>query len=181
MDSQSLTLDIDFNVNKSLIHPLTGGTGRKFALGDVADKRGKNPHLLMEKINMGGRLPRGAYLSKEPVADIFFNALKEALTTAGFGLDENEPDLVLGASIERLNYSVMMGFARCMLQGLLQVDLTLMDVKEQSQVWQGSFVAQAGVGTGDVVLEVFYALLDNILGKICSDKALQEALAASTP
>ncbi|MDI6797439.1 MAG: hypothetical protein QMD09_10860 [Desulfatibacillaceae bacterium] len=181
MDAQSLTLDIDFVVNRSRILPVSGSVGRKFTLGAVVDNRGKDPHLIMEKINMGGRLPRGAYLSQEPVAGIFFNALKDALLTAGFALEEKAPDLVLGASIEKLNYSVMMGFARCMLQGLMQVDLKLVNVKEQVQIWQGSFVAQAGAGTGDVVLEVFYALLDNILQKICSDKALQEALAANTP
>ena len=179
MDSQSLTLDIDFNLDKSRIHPVPGSPGRRFALGAVMDKRGKNPQLLMEKINMGGRLPRGAYLSKEPLAGIFLKALKEALTAAGFAIDEKAPELLLDASILRLDYSVMMGFARCMLQGLLDVELTLTDVKEQGQIWQGSFIAQTGAGTGDVVPEVFYALLGSVLEKICSDTSFQQALAKS--
>jgi hypothetical protein len=178
MDSQSLTLDIAFNVNKSRISTFQEGLCRKFALGEVLDKRGKNPHLLMEKINMGGRLPRGAYLSKEPVAAIFSRALENALLTAGFCPDNKASDLVLTASVARLDHAVMMGFARCMLQGTLQVDLALEDVKGQSQIWQGSFAAQAGAGTGDVVLDVFYALLDGVLEKICNDRGLQKALAA---
>jgi len=67
------------------------------AVGKIADERGREPDLLMNKINGYGQKTSGAYLAEKPVAEIVEDSVREALSSAGYRVDNpNAPKLLKG-------------------------------------------------------------------------------------
>ncbi len=123
----------------------------------------------MRKLRLGGSVPTGDYMAEKPVADIIKDALGQAL--GNHARTEPEGCPVLGGKLTFLDFSVVMGFQKCLLKGSMEMEFSLSDGKGEQSVWEGVIQGNGGAGTGDLVETVFNGALNDILNKLLSDKA----------
>ncbi len=157
------TVSIEYRIPRDRILHVREG-GRRIRLGSVTDARGGDPCRLMPK-NVGGGMPSGSYVTDRPVAEILARALDEALAVSG-AAGAGPDALELSATITAFEFSVMVGFARCMLRGRLAADVALKDPRTGEIVFSSFVEGNGHAGVGALVREALASTMDDFLVKL---------------
>ncbi len=167
----SETITLSYRVPAQRIPRIKAGTQGSAFVASSVDLRPGDPCLLMEKITMGGGAASGVYLAPEPVSRIVDNAVTQALEAAGLDNAGEASTLHISIEITSLDFTVMVGFARCLLRGELRAAVHLVDSTTGDTVWQGVCQGVGRGGTGNLVPAVFTDLLDDFVVNLLAGPA----------
>ena len=157
------TIRMNYSVKSDRIAPRSLAAARSVCLAQVLDLRKQGPCHVMKKISLSGGPATGNYLSDQPVADILYKAVTQALELAGIAKSSGEMDLSLSLEIEALDFSVMVGFAQCVLKGNIQVKVAVTEASSGKIVWEGLCEGTGRTGNGQLVHVAFTAALDDFI------------------
>lgn len=161
-------INIEYKVPKGLIHQMASGSPRSVSIKEVLDLRGKDPRFIMNKLTLAGGPASGAYMAQKPVCEILNKAIFQAFELAGGKNQGKTPDLFMSAKLVSMDFAVMVGFAKCMLKGVIKMEVALTAPDTKDRVWEGTIEGVGRCGAGDLVQEVFSTALDDFILKLLS-------------
>jgi len=150
-------------------------------VGKIVDERGQEPDLLMHKINGYGQKTSGAYLAEKPVAEIIEDSVREALSSAGYRVDDqNAPRLIKGRLMS-LDFEPITSVFTATLNAKLMVEFTVTDQQTQQNIWKeivtGLGSQKSGSAFGeDYIRPAFKQAMDDLLRKLVSSDSFKAAL-----
>src|SRR5712671_684067 len=143
------------------------------AVGKIADERGREPDLLMNKINGYGQKTSGAYLAEKPVAEIVEGSVREALSSAGYRVDNPNAPKLLKGRLMSLDFEPIASVFTVTLNTKLVVEFTVSDQQTQQILWK-EFVTGLGsqksgsMMSEDYIRPAFKLAMDDLLRKLVS-------------
>ncbi len=151
------------------------------AVGSIVDERGRQPDLLMNKMNAYGQKTSGAYLSEKPVAEILQDSIREALASSGYRVEnENSPKLLTGR-LMTLDFEPIMGMFGATLNTRLIVEFSLLDQQTKQVVWREVVTGFGSQRSGsmfgeDYIRPAFKQAMDDMLRKLVGSDTFRAAL-----
>ena len=131
----------------------------------------KDGLVLMQKQNEYGNTT-GAYVTTNPVAEIFGDGLEATLKQNGFESANGMP-YVLESTIQGFDYQTIAGFWQATFIPKVTVRFELVNQTNQLPVWHDTFIgqdrAQTPIGTGQFVADSFSRACDDVIQQLVSD------------
>jgi hypothetical protein len=151
------------------------------AVGKIADERGREPCLLMNKINAYGQKTSGAYLAEKPIAEIIEDSVRRGLSSAGYRVDNPDAPKLLNGRVMTLDFEPIMGMFTTTLNAKIVVEFTLMDRQTQQPVWKEIVTGLGSQKSGsifgeDYIRPAFKQAMDDLLRKLIGSDSFKAAL-----
>jgi ABC-type uncharacterized transport system auxiliary subunit len=155
------------------------GTQKKAALtvGDFTDSRlVQDKYVLLQKANGFGQTTSGAYVTKEPVADILKEGLAEALQKNGFATN-NAVQYELHGDLQSFGGDVIQGFWSSTAKAEITVRFELIRTDSGQSVWHDTFKGQTTekfqMGGADFFAELFAEAGTDLAKNLIADKTFR--------
>lgn len=117
-------------------------------VGDIIDRRGEDPRLIIHKTNTYSMTTTGGYLAERPISTIVQNALTQGLTQIGYRTNDKAAYTITG-TLNSIDQKNIMGMVQSTF--IITVNINLRVANENGQtIWQDNFL-----GTGRVVVLLF--------------------------
>jgi ABC-type uncharacterized transport system auxiliary subunit len=166
-------------VNFSPVVLASLGAQKKAALtvGDFTDSRlVEDKYVLLQKANGFGQTTSGAYVTKEPVADILKEGLAEALQKNGF-VTNNAAQYELRGNLQSFGGDAIQGFWSSTVKAEITVRFELIKVDSGQPVWHDTFSGQTTKkfvsGGADFCAEVFADAGTDLAKNLIEDKTFR--------
>lgn len=173
-------------VSATASKPLDQSPTAKLVVGQVEDSRPVSDKLVLtQKYNGYGQRTSGAYIAKEPVADIFKQGLEKVLENNRFTKATNQTTLEITAKIQEFDHDVITGFWTATVKPKLSVRFELFDKSSGASVWHDTFVGRATLetawGTGAFLVQTFDKACDDVYLQLISDNSFRALMVNPTP
>lgn len=168
----SRILNIDYKIPYKGIQAVKPKSMAAVRVGDIRDLRQKDPRHLMDKLKMSGAPASGAYILDRPLSDLVGQALTRAFSEFSDRDENADPDLILSADIQSVDFAVMVGFAGCLLKGSISLAVRLDRPDDGGLVWKGVVNGAGRSGKGELTSVVFSAALDDAVISLFQNPAL---------
>lgn len=160
-------------------NPLTAGEKPGIAVGKFTDRRPVADHtVVMHKVNGYGQRTTGAYIAQAPVADIFREALVNALMANAFTIPSQNPAYELQGEIQDFDYETITGFWKATLKPKVTIRFQLLDAKSRSPLWHDTFIGRSSADTawGDAkfIAQLFSQSASDVLKQLLDDPAFRK-------
>jgi hypothetical protein len=168
------TVAVNFN---PAVNCPTGPTVTYLSSVTVVDTRPvEDKFVLTHKFDGYGNRTSGAYVTQQPVADIFQRGLAQALQANGFVQSTNQFRFELRADIQEFDNDVIMGLWQATVKPKLTVRFELMDTNGVS-IWRDTMIGRATLetpwGAGEFIVKTFNAAAENAILQLLSDNAFR--------
>jgi hypothetical protein len=167
------------NYSSTVFRPLGEPPASRLIVGEVGDTRTvSDKYVLCQKYNGYGQRCSGAYVAREPVANIYRNGLIEALEKNGF-MQTNAAlgDFILRADIQDFDHDVIVGFWTATVKPKLTVRFELVDAKTGISVWHDTLIGKDSLetawGTGQFLVQTFNRAADSTISQLISDSTFR--------
>lgn len=155
------------------------GAQKKAALtvGDFTDSRFvEDKYVLLQKANGLGQVTSGAYVTKEPVADILKEGLAEAFQKNGF-MTNGAAQYELHGDLKNFGGDVIQGFWSSTVKAGITVRFELIKVDSGQPVWHDTFTGQTTKkfvsGSPDLLAEMFDDAGTDLAKNLIEDKTFR--------
>jgi len=155
------------------------GTQRKAGLdvGEILDKRPvKDKSVLVHKVNGHGQTTTGAYVTRQPVAEVFREGLVSALKRNGFNTAE-AAKYELRGSLEEFEFDSIAGFWKATVKPKLTVRFELVDKGTGQSTWRETYFGrdtlETAWGDAEFVAQMFSKSAEDVLRQLVGDRAFR--------
>jgi hypothetical protein len=119
----------------------------------------------------------GAYVTQEPVADIFKAGLLSCLKTNGFLVASNDSPYALDADIQDFDHDVINGLWKTTVKPKLTVRFELVDKTSGISVWRDTFTGRDTMETAwggeQFLVDTFDRAANDVVRQLISDKTFR--------
>lgn len=149
------------------------------------DTRGVDPRLIAPKYNQYGKTT-GKYVSDREVAAIVTDTVKDLLSNLNYRLLKEKAELILSGEILKCDENVLAGAWSGEIEGGIQVNLRLIEVKSENIVWSeimSGYGKKTGLQfvTAGAYKEVFEKMLDNLMTNIAYSSTFKKVVEKKSP
>lgn len=154
----------------------------QLVVGQIEDTRPVgDKFVLTQKYNGYGQRTSGAYVTKEPVTDIFKQGLLNVLQSNGFTqAATNLATLELKANIQDFDHDVITGFWTATVKPKLTVRFELFDKDTGASLWRDTLVGRATMetawGASEFLVQTFDRVCDDIFLQLISDNSFRQLI-----
>jgi hypothetical protein len=170
------------NLTGTVNAPLKSNPKAGLELGEITDARSDSEKfVLAHKQNDYGKTT-GAYVAKEPVADILRNGLSAALARNGFFT--KPVGYRLTGNLESVEFTALTGILKSTVESKFTARFELIETNSGRVAWHDTYSGRAkdetAWGTSALVGEVSSRAAEDLISKLLVDRGFRELFESST-
>lgn len=147
------------------------------SVGDIKDTRPvEDKYVLTHKFDGYGDQTSGAFVTEQPVAEVFKQGLIEALQTNGFARTASPTHFELRANIQQFDNRVISGFLEATVKPELTVRFELLD-GSGTVVWRDTMIGRSTLqtpwGNGEFIVKTFNAAAEDAIRQLLADDSFR--------
>ena len=168
---------VAINFNPAVDSPVGPKSVAYLSVGDIKDTRPvEDKYVLTHKFDGYGNQTSGAFVTEQPVAEVFKQGLIEALQTNGFARAESQKHLELRANIQEFDNRVIAGFLEATVKPELTVRFELLD-DNGTVVWRDTMIGRSTLqtpwGNGEFIVKTFNAAAEDAIRQLLADDSFR--------
>lgn len=152
---------------------------KNIILKDLEDLRSiPDKTYLVQKRNGYGQIASGALQAEKEVAVIITDAIKDVLISNDYKLVEDGADYIIKGKLMNIEDDYIMGMWAGQLKLKIEVELSLVNVKNNDTVWKeffiGTGISDKSMTTGKAVPSAFAKAMDDFLAQFVKSDLLKK-------
>jgi uncharacterized lipoprotein YajG len=173
------------NFVPSINAPFAAQSDEPIALSEITVKDSRqvvDGNVLTHKMNGRGEVTTGAYVTEQPVADLFTAGLRHALQQNGVLINQTKGQYELSGEIMAFNIASFVGLLKGTLKSKLIVRLDLIDKGTDTPIWRqvytGNRQLETALLTSKEIGELFSSSANDVVKKLLMDEQFRKILAS---